>query len=272
MVDASEPLPMPIRVVVKGDSRCTFTSWMGGPRSDMTFPRVIDQALHRARYLATVHCTARAAERVTDGFKTWEEDIAQLSPDVVILNYTHMECVHRIIPRWLERHANSNRAYPGFPQTLYRERLLRPLYRSLIKLQTKLDSRKDDKRLVRRRERTMLRMEQLIKKIDTVQQPLMLVPEFLPIGGRWLPAFPGLQPRSDDHGAALEALIKKIDKPNVRFFPTLKVVAALDLEPGEEYTPDGGHYSPKVHRAVGEAYAAEILAWAADQPHLGPVP
>ena len=41
----SSPLPLPIRVLVKGSSTVNWTSWSGGPRTDFIFPRVIEERL-----------------------------------------------------------------------------------------------------------------------------------------------------------------------------------------------------------------------------------
>src|SRR5947208_6741144 len=38
----SEPLPLTMRVLVQGSSQAVWTSWMGGPRGDLAWPRVIE--------------------------------------------------------------------------------------------------------------------------------------------------------------------------------------------------------------------------------------
>ncbi len=63
-------------------------------------------------------------------------------------------------------------------------------------------------------------------------------------------------------------LVQRRDDPNLRMFDTDAAAASLGYDEDEDLTPDGGHFTPELHRAVGEAMAAVILEWAALQPHL----
>jgi hypothetical protein len=62
-------------------------------------------------------------------------------------------------------------------------------------------------------------------------------------------------------------MVHDLDHPDVRFVATADLLAAA-MDPGEEPTPDGGHYSPHAHRVVGQHLGGQILAWAESQPHL----
>ena len=73
--------------------------------------------------------------------------------------------------------------------------------------------------------------------------------------------------RVDEMNGMLNELVDRINDPDVRMFSVNDVIAAMDLQ--GEPTPDGGHFSPAVHREVGRALAGVIQRWAAEQPHLG---
>ena len=45
----TEPNRLPLRVLVKGASTVVYTSWMSGPRSDLAWPRVVEEQLLRRR-------------------------------------------------------------------------------------------------------------------------------------------------------------------------------------------------------------------------------
>ncbi len=61
---------------------------------------------------------------------------------------------------------------------------------------------------------------------------------------------PGDRPRIDAMNDALAEMVAHIDHPDVRYFPTTSVVRPL-VDAPEDITPDGGHLTPELHRAVG---------------------
>lgn len=85
----SSPLPLPMRVVVKGPSTVVWTSMMGGQRTDMTFSRVMEQQLLAQGRPAVVRNSGLLGWPTNDLFKTWDEDIVAWSPDVVVLAVWH---------------------------------------------------------------------------------------------------------------------------------------------------------------------------------------
>ena len=61
----NDPLPLPLRVLVKGASTAHTVSWMGGPRRDFAYARATEAALYAAGTPAEVRSTAwrRSAPR-----------------------------------------------------------------------------------------------------------------------------------------------------------------------------------------------------------------
>jgi hypothetical protein len=261
---------LPIRVLVKGASEVVFIAEMGGPRSDFNFGRVIEAEILRAGRPAEVRVSGLPSDHAKYSLRTWEQDVLGWSPDVVILHHGRYEIVHFFLPRWLERHANSTRWRPGRLAELYRSRVLRKVWMSLAKIQCRLDRRMNSLLFARKLRRMALDVEALIKNIQTVGSPLVLVMEIVPPGRRWQSWMPGLGERTAFINAELEAAVRRIDLPNVRYVRTVPTLTE-QLEPGEEPTPDGGHYSPRAHRVVGELLSREILDWAETQPHLSSV-
>lgn len=263
------PLPLPLRVLVKGPSSVVWTSYPRGPRTDFAYPRVIEEALLRAGQVAEVRTTATAGEPTRQAFKTWESEVIAWSPDVVVLHYPHYETLHLILPHWFERYCNSLRVHPGPIRSVYRRRVVDPLYQLGAKLQQALDRTAPPSAHDRRRARVEADLQFLIRKIRSVASPLVIVAEITRPGPPFREWFPGMEARVVAINELADRVVASFDHPDVRRFPTNAVASAAVAE-GEEIAPDGGHYTPTVHRAIGEGLAAEILAWAATQPHLRP--
>lgn len=260
---------MPIRVLVKGASEVVFVADMGGPRSDFNFGRALEAEILQAGRPAEVRVVGAPSDLAKFSLRTWEQDVLGWSPDVLVLHHGHYESIHFFLPRWLERHANSTRWRPGRMMELYRKKVLRKVWVSLAKAQSRLDARLDSLLFARKLRRVAADVEKLITNVQTVGSPLVLVLEVVPPGRRWQSWFPGLIERTAFMNAELEAAVHRIGRPNVKFVRTVPALTA-QLQPGEEPTPDGGHYSPQAHRIIGALLGAEILAWAETEPHLRP--
>ncbi|HKC29012.1 MAG TPA: hypothetical protein VKB75_13455 [Jatrophihabitans sp.] len=262
-----DPLPLPLRVFVKGASTVVFIADMGGPRSDFNFGRVIEAEILAAGRPAEVRVSGEPSYLSKYSLRDWERDILGWSPDVVIVHHGHYESIHFFLPRWIERHANSTRWRPGRVRALYRTKILRKLWVALAKVQSRLDRRFNSLLFAGKLRRVGTDVQGLIENLQTVGSPLVLVLEVVPPGRRWQSWMPGLAERTAFVNDALRSAVQRVGRPNVRFVPTVEELTTR-LDPGEEPTPDGGHYSARAHRVLGELLSREILEWAQTQPHL----
>lgn len=260
---------LPLRVLVKGASLGHEVSKFPPDREDFVFPRVLEGELLAAGVPAQVWNAAVASEMSHMAFRPWEEQVKAWGPDVIVLTYGYYECVHLILPRWLERHANSLKARPGSIRTRYRRFLLRPVWKALAVTQQWLD-RRVLARGFERRARQVRRDLQVF--IDTSRKrsgkPLVVLFEFfVPPGKRGQEWFPGMGPRAAIVNREIRDLVASYDSGDVRLLRVPSLVEGR-LAPGEEPAPDGFHYSPKVHRWIGEALAGEVLDWLQGHPDL----
>lgn len=263
-----QPLPLPIRVLVKGASTVVFVADMGGPRTDFNFGRVIEQELLAGGRPAHVKVRGLPSLPARLSLRHWEEDVLGWSPDVVVLHHGHYESIHYVLPRWLERHANSTRGRPGGRlRQYYRSRLLRSVWITLARVQQRADRDLDSTLFARKLRNVARDVQRIIENVQTVGSPLVLVLEVVPPGRHWQKWMPGLAERTALMNAALAEAVANVGRDNVRFVRTTEELAK-QLDDGEEPTPDGGHYSPRAHRVIGELLAAEIAEWADTQPHL----
>jgi hypothetical protein len=269
------PLPLPIRVLVKGASTVGWLSGVGGPRTDFTFPRVIEEQLLQAGRPVEIRTHSVPSERTKSTLKHWEDEMIGFSPDVVVLVYGHYETVHFFLPWWLERHANSLKKRPGRIREAYRKLLLRPVWMFLARMQARADIALDPTLRRSRPRRVAADLERLIEHIQDLHSPLVFLFELLPPAKRYQSWFPGMAARIEVMNVSIADLVTRLDKPNIRLVkisPIVEEHAGGDLNVA---TPDGFHYSPEIHRVIGTQLAEEIGVWADTQPHLrvpGPRP
>lgn len=257
----------PLRVLVKGSSSANWVSFMGGPPTDYTYPRVIERDLLLAGRHAVVRNLAATSEPVRLGLKNWEQQVYPWSPDVVVLNYGLFESVHLFLPRWLERHAHSLRGRPGPVRGTYRKFVLRPVWQGLARVQQRADRVLPPSLFRRRAARIADDLETLIRQIQKIGSPLVLVLDLPPAGEKWCTWFPGIEERLRQTNAALAEAVRRVDRPDVRSFSTSSAVAPL-VAAGQEVVPDGGHFTAAAHRLIGAELAREILAWSEEHPYL----
>ena len=263
---SGKPTTTPIRVLVKGASTVGWPGTLNTPPGDVTFPRAIENELLRSRP-ATVYTRSVASQHTKTILRTWESEMVELTPDVIVLVYGHYESMHLFLPRWLERWANNTRGVPRPWRQAFRRRLLSPGWRRLARVQAHVDRRIDPEI---RRKRPVNVGKDLTAYITQVRQfgsPLVFVFELLPPGTRARKWLPGMAARIVTMNRHLAETVAAFGSPDVRFFEVGKLAEdyGRDLD---EIIPDGFHYSPEFHGVVGRAVAAEISAWAERQPHL----
>ncbi len=263
-----EPVRLPIRILVKGASTVNYVSWMGGPRQDFIFPRVIEEQLIAAARPVEMRTITMTSERTSTILGTWQAEVLGFSPDVVVLVYGHYETIHLFTPRWLEVHANSLRSRPRLLATAYRKYLLRPGWRALMQVQAKVDSILSPTLRRGRPRQVAADLERYIAHIQTVGSPLVYVFELLPPGTRYRTWFPGMARRIEVMNHTLKAMVDRIGRDNVRYFEVAGLVKERVDGDIDIAIPDGFHYSPQMHRVIGTALACEIDEWAQTQTHL----
>ncbi|RNL77506.1 hypothetical protein [Nocardioides marmorisolisilvae] len=265
----SVPQPLPIRVLVKGASLTHDISARPQLREDFTFSRVIEEQLLAAGHGAVVWAPAVASSKTSHLFKNWEEQVKAWSPDVVITNAGYFEPLHLFLPRWLERHANSLKARPGPVRGLYRHYLLRPVWKSLARLQRQVDRRVGARFFGRTVRRAHADLVAYIDRTRLVGQPLVMVFEFLGPGARGRDWFPGMEARVEMMNVMIRQMVADYDDPEI-VLVRLPDIVERHLPPGTEPNNDGFHFNPDVHRFIGEEIADEIRSWAKQYPRLAP--
>jgi hypothetical protein len=237
---------------------------MGGPRTDFAYPRVIEAELRARGLPAEVRVTALPSARTQDEFKVWERDVVPWSPDVIILNVGHFETVHFILPAWLERYAHAKHRRPGRVRELY-QMLIGKSWKTLAVVQQRADMRLNSTMRSRIPRRVAADTERLIERMRSIASPLVIVPDIIQPGPPYRNWLPGMGERIDVMNKAIDEVVERMDHPDIRRWRLTELIDGLNLE---EPTPDGGHFTPYVHRAIGQGLAEVIFEWSQTQPHL----
>jgi lysophospholipase L1-like esterase len=265
-----KPLPNTIRVLVKGASTVGWLGEMGGPRTDFGFPRAMEEALLRDGRPAEVRTFSVPSERTKTAVRRWEREFIGYSPDVVVLVYGHYETIHLFLPWWLERHANSRTVPPRRWSTLYRTRILRPVWMFFARMQARADKKFDPTIRRSRPAKVVADLEKLVAHTQEIGSPLVYLFELPPPATRYRSWFPGMTARVGVMNQAIEGLVDRLGLSNVRYF---RIGELLEEHTGGDLDvalPDGFHFSPSLHRRIGEELARDVAEWADTQEHLRP--
>lgn len=258
--------PLPIRVLVKGASSTVAVAPPGGPRTEQTYAWWLEVCLTAAGLPAQVRNGGAQGQKVGQALCAWHDEVELWSPDVVILNYGQYEGMPGLLPYWLERHATGWHHHSGIVRDRYRKHILMPVWRRLNRMQRPLDRLMSRPGPFRSSPGHLgTEMSRYVDQVRLIGSPLVLVMDTWQLGPKWRQWFPGMQARADRNGQVLAKWVADRGDPDVRLFRVSEIV---DRYPPEISVPDGAHFSAQVHREIAEALAAEVLPWAAGQPHL----
>jgi lysophospholipase L1-like esterase len=139
---------------------------------------------------------------------------------------------------------------------------------TLAKLQAKLDTKVDPAIRRGRPQKVVADLEKIIGHTQELHSPLVLLWQYNPPSKRYRSWFPGMARRIEVMNQAIVDMVNRINLPNVRVFDAAGLVEKYSDGDLDAATPDGFHYSPELHRKLGEELAREVAEWADSQPHL----
>lgn len=235
---------------------------MGGPRTDLIYPRVVEQRLRERGWGVECRVNSVPGEMTSQMRRAWPRQVLGFSPDVIVLSPGYYEAIHLLIPHWLERHKHTQTAGSGRFERLYRRFVLRTGYRAFANFQARVDRRFAVSFSRRQRKQVLADVASIVAGVRQVQSPLVFLMENMPVGDRYQSWFPGMNERIALTNEGLRAIAEADASGDVRYFETARVLTPLGGP--SVVTPDGFHYSPEAHRALGDALAEDIAAWVAD--------
>lgn len=258
---AQHGVPRSIRVLVDGASRaCVAESWHG-PHDELIFSRKLEQELLSAGYYPTVANASGPGKLIRQSIHRWQIDVLPFAPDAVVLDFGMYECIHRIAPQWFERYANSLHYVRSPFQKVYRKVMIRPIWRYLVRLQHRLDTwgLKRGRIGMRKLRRSEREFRDLINRIDSVSTPLILVMEACQPTGAGMSWFPGMAKRVTAWNEMIRAVCDDAGSArNIRLIPVQALALREEFQVDGTASPDGFHFSGKLHAELGRVLSAEI--------------
>lgn len=239
---------------------------MGGPRTDLAFPRAMEMELRLQGFDVESRVESVPGESIARARRRWPGQVLGFSPDVIVLCLGHYEAIHILLPRWFERHMNTQSAGTGRLESMYRQWVLRPTYRTLARTQAALDRAFGHALSKRRVKHAAAGVSAIVRGARQVGSPLVVLMEIAPLTERYERWFPAMNHRIDRINEGLRGIADADSSGEVCYFETRKIVAALGGP--QDVTPDGFHFSPEAHGTIGRELAALVGSWAASQPHL----
>ncbi len=263
---------LPIRILYKGAST---VMWQSSPDRRapglLPYPRTTEAALRARGHDVHTAVNALSAVRASSILRDWEEEATSVAPDVVVLHFGHMETIHALIPKWLERHARAGRERPGPLRDLYRARVVGPAWKAMAIVQQRVDRALPPtlaRRLAQRRARQVVaHLDRYVSRLDRLSSPLVVVMGLMRPGRVWRDWFPGIEARMPAMETALRSWVEQRGSQRLVFVELWDEAEAWDAR-GLDPRPDGGHYTVAFHELVGERLADVVARWAAEQPHL----
>jgi hypothetical protein len=260
--EGRDALPPRVRVLVKGNSTAINVGPVRRSWSEGTYPEVIERLLRRDGVDAEVTNDSTAWSRITKVFPDWLEELARISPDVVVVNFGGAESQAHIFPWWLiERMQQRRGAGPLGPIRGRVARVADRRIRQLMKRTIRLLSPRLKMRSWRvSPARFDVELERLIHVVRGKTSSLVLVMTVSPATpiseGLWW----NLGARNAILSKVVRDVVKRIDDPQVRL---------IDLQPihdriGPSSIYDGFHWSAQGHEAIAEQMCAEIRRWMAE--------
>lgn len=230
----------------------------------MAYPRVLEQQLLAKGRAAQVWNSALLGWPTRDLIKTWDEEVVAWSPDIVILAVGQYEALHIILPRWLERGANTVNRRSGLLRHLFYRRFLRLVARGVLLVQRQIDRPRIKAK--RRMHRVVADVDAYLKMTSQVGSPLILLLEINGPSAAKVNWFRGWPERIRVLNNNLRRLAA--ERRNVRFVEITDLMSQFDPGTREQLWSDGIHFAPEFHRAIGCKLADIAEEWAATQPHL----
>jgi lysophospholipase L1-like esterase len=260
--EGSTALPPRLRVLVKGNSTAINVGPVRRSRSEGTYPEMLERLLRREGVDAEVTNDSTAWSRITKVFPDWFEELAKISPDVVVVNFGGAESQAHIFPTWLiERMQRRRSAGPLGPIRGRFARLVDSRIRQLMGRTIRFLSPRLKIRTWRvSPARFEVELERLIRVVRGKTSSLVLAMTVSPATPTSERLWWNLGARNAILSEVVRDAVKRVDDPQVRL---------IDLQPihdrlGPTSIYDGFHWSVQGHEAIAEQMCAEILRWMAD--------
>lgn len=250
----------PLSIVTLGNSVAVMQMGAvpGEPRR--TYSDVLADELNDAGVPATVALESKWFDFLKKAILQWEERVRPHRPQVLIVHYGLNESQPWLAPVWLVRHLLRKEESTTRLGRLYRQTLATWMWKSLRSFRKVAAPIVGTTLLQTSPRRFELSLRRLIHLANAERGCLVLVLDLNPPGGLLSHFLPGQDKRWELMQGVITSTVADVasTSSNIRLVAASEICAGLDDKAG---LPDGMHFSPAAHEAVGKALSAEIQDW-----------
>jgi lysophospholipase L1-like esterase len=247
----------PLSVVAFGNSVATLQLPGRADRSEGSYVEVLADVLSGEGVPTVPHLVSQWFSFLVKQVRDYERTVRVHAPDVIVVQFGLNEYQPWLLPIPAIRHLMiTNQAVTRTART-YR-RLVAPRLWTAVREYRRHASGPVGQRTWQTTPRRFGRtLEQFLRNVRREGKPLVLVLDLDAPDDRLEHFLPGMRGRHAVFQEVLTHAVANLADPEVRLVRVSAITAAL----GAGALPDGMHYSPATHEAVGRALAEEVLTW-----------
>ncbi|MCW2779400.1 MAG: hypothetical protein JWN17_3125 [Frankiales bacterium] len=247
----------PLSVVAFANSVATLQLPVRQDRAEGTYVEVLCDLLAAEGVPAVPHLESRWFEFLHRAMRAYEERVRVHAPDVLVVQFGLNEYQPWLVPVWLIRHLMVQNQASTRTARAYRAKVAPHAWRVVRGFRRRASPVVGLRTWQVTPQRFAGHLTRLIRNVRYEARPLVLVLDLDEPAGLIEHFLPGMAARHAVYQRVIAGVVAEFDDPEVRLVRVSEITRAL----GPDALPDSMHYAPQTHRVVGEALAAEVLAW-----------
>lgn len=259
---AFRPLARPLSVVVIGNSLAVLSIPQRTGHHDGPYAEVLRDLLTEAGQPVVLHNEARWFDFAVHALRRYEATVRPGVPDVVVLQFGLNESQPWLLPVPVVRHFVTRHTTITRTARAYREHVAPPVWKRVRAYRRWAAAKVGTRTWQTTPERFEGAMRALVRAVRYESRPLVLVLDVNAPGGVVAHFLPGMPERHAVVQEVLRRVVAGADSPEVQ----LVEVSRTTDELGEQVAlPDGMHWSPAGHAAVGRLLAEHVARWLSER-------
>lgn len=259
---AFRPLGRPLSVLVIGNSLSVLSIPPRTGHGDGTYGEVLRDLLTEAGQPVVLHNEARWFDFAVHALRRYEDTVRPGVPDVVVLQFGLNESQPWLLPVPVLRHFLTRHTTVTRTARAYRQHVATPVWKQVRAYRRWAASKVGTRTWQTTPARFEGAMKALVRAVRYETRPLVLVCDVNAPGAVLAHFLPGMPERHAVVQDVLRRVVEDARDPEVRLVRTSALVAELG---GQVALPDGMHFSPAGHAAVGALLATEVAGWLASR-------
>lgn len=249
----------PLSVVAFGNSVATLQLPPRADRSEGTYVEVLADVLSGQGVPTVPHLVSQWFGFLVRQVRDYERTVRVHAPDVVVVQFGLNEYQPWLLPIPVIRHLMVKNQAATRTARSYRRLVAPRLWTVTRGYRRRLAGPVGQRTWQTTPRRFGRTLEQFLRNVHRETRALVLVLDLDAPDDRLEHFLPGMRARHGVFQQVLTDAVAAVSDPDVRLVRVSELTASL----GSAALPDGMHYSPATHEAVGRLLAEEVLTWLA---------